>query len=710
MLILGLLISQETKAQINIGGEPLSFKRSLKALVPVETMPELNMEKVHKQDKEDDEQGLPPRFGVPHSTDLNLTNSGVWEDLENGEGKIWRLSIHCPSASSINLLYDSFWLPEGATLYIYNEDKSKMIGGFTSKNNKGLRGENIGYATGIIKGDEITLELFQSTDAKFDAEISISTVVHGYFDMTNDHLKGYGDSGSCQININCPDGNAWQNAKTSVALIVVGGTRWCTGSLLNSGGDFAPYFLTADHCLDGFAIPTPLDAVSNPNANNWMFYWEYEAAGCANPATEPSWTSTTGAYLVANKGDSDFALFHLTEDPFRDAGLGLTYNGWSTTNSPGAGGAGIHHPSGDVKKISLFTQTPNGNHPCSPSETWSVVFQHSSTVFTTTEPGSSGSPLYDNNGRVIGQLWGGVHATTCGGGPVCNDPANDLSYYGKFSTSWDDPAGETRRLKDWLEPTCFSNVIVPSNSTGVRYFYASQDVTSNKTISSSNAFGSFHGGNMVRLSAGFSVSNGAEFEADNDGCSNLFTSDDNPVLDLRSPDASFVSRLINEIDSQDQNEMARLTEESQREKPAKKTEVKNSINNINQPLVSRTPGSAPQQSTTNVASNKQLENFDHTDLEQRTRISSDLALPEPKKRERYYTEEELERMAQQAPSQNKVAETTAFEIPDFNHQDEKMREEIRSKIAPNHVNKRKRYYTEEELERMKEEKDTKEKD
>ena len=511
---------QSVMAQINIGGEPISYRQSFSVDAPVVVMPKIDLAEIQKEDLQDEANGLPPRFGVAQESNFNINNSGVWEVLPNNEGRVWRLSIKCPKAKSINLLYDAFWLPEGATLYIYNKDKTENIGGFTARNNNSPKGQSIGYATGIVKGEEITLEYFEPNYVTEMAELSISYVVHGYNTMTdvgNGNYKLFGDSGSCQRNINCSDGNAWQNAKGSVALILVGGTRWCTGSLLNSSGDFLPYFLTANHCLTG-----SLDAVSSPIASNWTFYWEYEASGCANPSTEPGWTSTTGAYLVANKADSDFALMYLTEDPYRDAGLIPNYNGWST-NTPGAGGAGIHHPSGDIKKISLFTQTPISNAlpGCINTDTWSVVFQHPSGIFTTTEGGSSGSPLYDNNGRVVGQLWGGrdLSSSSCIDGPTCSDPANDISFYGKFGVSWDDTGGVNRRLKDWLSPTCNINYTVPSNITmGVSHIYANNQVNSNKSISGNNSYVSYHGGETVRLTEGFSVSGGATFHADNEGC------------------------------------------------------------------------------------------------------------------------------------------------------------------------------------------------
>jgi hypothetical protein len=63
---------------------------------------------------------------------------------------------------------------------------------------------------------------------------------------------------------------------------------------------------------------------------------------------------------------------------------------------------------------------------------------------TTTEGGSSGSPLFNQDHRIIGQLWGG-------GASCSNLSAPD--YYGRLSNSWN-PSGSnnTNQLKFWLDP------------------------------------------------------------------------------------------------------------------------------------------------------------------------------------------------------------------------------------------------------------------
>jgi len=210
---------------------------------------------LQQEDKEDEEKGIPPRFGYRHKVKYDLTNSGVWYTLPNGD-KLWQLEIHCPEALSINLLYDKFWLPKGAKYFVYSQDKKHTLGAFTSINNKGGKEDIQGFATGLVYGDKITLEYYQPRGVLEEGVISVAYVVHGYryihlFESTE---AGYEDSGGCQVNINCSEGQNWQAEKNAVAMILVNGYRYCTGSLINtSTNDFIPYFLTADHCLNDWA-------------------------------------------------------------------------------------------------------------------------------------------------------------------------------------------------------------------------------------------------------------------------------------------------------------------------------------------------------------------------------------------------------------------------------------------------------------------------
>ena len=214
-------------------------------------------------------------------------------------------------------------------------------------------------------------------------------------------------------------------------MILVNGIRYCTGSLVNTtANDYRPLFLTANHCLTGGS-----DAISAPNLSHWSFYWHYESPTCSNAL--PVIRSTVGATVVANNSVSDFALLQLTENPRNANGVTPYYLGWDRSGNSGTGGVGIHHPNGDIKKVSTYNVTPlstdylnntvnaSGNH-------WRVTWNAG-----TTEGGSSGSPLINSNRSIIGQLHGGYASCS-----VQTQP----DWYGKFSVSWTGGGTNATRL------------------------------------------------------------------------------------------------------------------------------------------------------------------------------------------------------------------------------------------------------------------------
>ncbi|KHJ36618.1 protease 1 [Pedobacter glucosidilyticus] len=465
-----LIASKNGFSQISTKEIPKSFSldgynQDKNTLTSV-NMPKINLDQLRKEDEEDAKNGIPPRFGYQHKVDLTIYNSGKWTTLSNGD-RIWQLAINCPEALSINLLYNEFWLPEGGKLFIFNKNTKQSIGAFTNKNNKGTKSKPGQFTTGLVYGDNIILEYLEPKNTESKAVISIGYVIQGYRYIKLPYTleSGFGNSGPCQVNVNCPEGNNWQSEKEAVALIIVNGNRYCTGSLINNtANDFTPYFLTADHCLGGWANSSKLDAITNSNANLWSFYWNYQSPECSN-TIDPPVLSTVGATVVANNSISDFALLRLTEDPRNVFGINLYYLGWDHSGNTDTGGVGIHHPNGDVKKIATHTSTPSSN-----GNFWNLYWSNTQSGYSVTEGGSSGSPLINNSRKIIGQLYGGSSIN-------CNDPSKDLGIYGKFSVSWTglNATDSRRRLRDWLDPInlnistlngidCFGNLLIQGPS------------------------------------------------------------------------------------------------------------------------------------------------------------------------------------------------------------------------------------------------------
>ena len=441
-VIILLCICPFLYAQKNIGGKPYSFDKEFNVKnVKRNTYPEvelakLDMQKIVAEDKINDSTLQPFRYGIAVEVDLNLDNSGEWLTLEDGN-RIWRLRIHCPEAKSIHFTYDKFWIPTGGVLYICDNNKTTYIGGFNEENNQGIKEKPSKYVTGLIFSDVVVLEYFEPKEVMHESIISISNVIYGYRDMPDENnLRGFGDA-PCSVNINCsPEGDDWQQEKTSVAKILMSG--WlCSGSLINNTRyDGTPYFLTACHCMDSNNCrdENNLDA----DASYFIFYWDYESSECVNGVnfTPPS---TAGAIIKANGALSDFALLELKETPYElKPQVRAYFNGWDR-RVPLGKTVGIHHPKGDIKKISIDNDSPytvNNNlwwvH-------WSSLPNGNSILYG----GSSGSPLYNNEKKVIGQAYA-IAGENC---------SSQSAFYGRFDVSWNsNGSAPERKLSTWLDP------------------------------------------------------------------------------------------------------------------------------------------------------------------------------------------------------------------------------------------------------------------
>lgn len=384
----------------------------------------------------DETKSGPWRFGYNHYTDLNLQNSGTWTDLANG-GKIWQLALTCEEALTVNLTFENTVIPEGNELYVFNPEKDFILGKF--KQYHTYEGQ---LGTELVPGNTAIVEYYVAPEnAGNIGSLTVAVVTHGYRTAQEYLQKAFGSSGSCNMNVACPDGVPYENQIRATVMLVSGSSGFCTGSMINNTlNDGTPYVLTANHCY------------SNPA--NWIFRFNWQSSTCNNPGSSPSFVSLSGATLRAKRTPSDFCLVEITGG-LQNGTVPATYNtyfpGWDNTDTPPTSAVCVHHPSGDIKKISFDDNaliSANGMGSTEANSQWRLIWDRN----TTTEPGSSGSPLFNQNGRIVGQLWGG--------GASCSQLSSP-DYYGKVSYSWN-PAGSTsaNQLKYWLDPNNNGNTVL----------------------------------------------------------------------------------------------------------------------------------------------------------------------------------------------------------------------------------------------------------
>lgn len=415
------------------------------ATVPVHSVPPIDRPAIADEDDLRRQQGLPARFAMPFPVGIDVDRHGVWEDLGGG-WSLWRLRIAAPGANHVNLGFGAYRLPATGRLMLYAADYSHILRPFDSSDHAPT-GD---LWTPVVQTGEIIAEIYVPTIDLGEVRLRLDQVNSGYrfFGAGPSALPTDG-SGTCNIDVACPQASTWANEIPAVAMITISGTAQCSGAMLNNTAlDRRNYFLTANHC-----------GVTAGAASSVVFYWNYEEATCSG-AGAPLTQFTLGSALRATWATADFTLLELNAAP--NPTWGITYLGWNRVNQASTNATGIHHPSGDSKKISFELQatqlTNYGGTATNSAGSYIRVIDWDSGV---TEGGSSGSPLFDQNKRVIGQLSGG--ASACGN--------NFSDWYGKFAAAWAGGGTSATRLSNWLDPLNSAvttiNTLVPVQASAI---------------------------------------------------------------------------------------------------------------------------------------------------------------------------------------------------------------------------------------------------
>jgi hypothetical protein len=191
--------------------------------------------------------------------------------------------------------------------------------------------------------------------------------------------------------------------------------------------------------------------------------WFYRSTACDSGVERtPRQTLTGGATRLYSSSNTDTSFLRLNDTPPDGAG----FAGWIVGAAPPVGMdiTGIHHPAGDLQKISFgdiagyetCVAGGGGNYSCSPATAEAATFYSVVWRDGVTEGGSSGSPIFDDAGKYVrGQLYGG--SSFCSAPTAPDD-------YGRFDVAFN------AALKQWLAPPQIVSVASRKFHTGVASF------------------------------------------------------------------------------------------------------------------------------------------------------------------------------------------------------------------------------------------------
>ena len=460
-----LLLSSHVNAQLSSGGKPLDIshatiiKTDFKHQVIIPEYVEVQKASIIG----DNSLQKNLEFGHVFTTNLTPNNSGT--TYQTKYFNIWQVEIISENALSINLAFDKFHIPNGARLFVFNEDRTTILGAFTARNNSS---SNV-LAVFPVAGEKVIVQYEEPIKSKFKGELLIGKVVHGYLDVLNQKNLFYPrrESQSCNIDVQCDTESGLEKQKRAVCRVFVLNSLGTATLVNNTKQDATPYLVSAYHVFNNM-----------DNAQYAIFQFNYESPACTGIEGYDIQT-LCGATALAGNRQTDMILLRLSEVP--PAYFCPYFAGWDARPIPPQNNYCIHHPNGDTKKIShdegicdsinFLSGLENGH--------WRVL----NWEMGATELGSSGGGLFNIYGKLIGTLSGGKAS--------CD--SLDYDAFARFDKMYDYFDDDTSQLKVWLNPTNDPIEQLPGldpyiakhiNCTTVSNFEQSSSAFTNSTVTS----------------------------------------------------------------------------------------------------------------------------------------------------------------------------------------------------------------------------------
>ncbi len=372
---------------------------------------------------EDAGQGVGPlRIGVVQDMPEGAS-PGQWTQLGQ-DGWLWTTRIRAAGARGIRVCIPAQTLPADAELSVFAAaDERNVRGPFRGAFMRAL-GD---FWTPTVYADDLFIEYLLPAGHDHQAPENtprIAALVNQYRGL--EYAAAPLEEVGCHLDALCFAGAAGLRDGVGALSFVAGGTLpgafFCSGAMLNRNpGDFTRLFMTATHC-----------GVNAANANTVEVTWLWQSSACGGTRPDPNTLpQSLGATVLVRDVTTDWTLMGLNHG---DPG-GTVFEGWDSGSwSDGSSATSVSHPDGSFKRVAFGTKinnsgsrpNPAGGTACVSGSSFSIEFTSGNGL---TEPGSSGSPIFDAAGRVRGTL-------SCGPPATCAVGASNFGRYGRLDQAF----------------------------------------------------------------------------------------------------------------------------------------------------------------------------------------------------------------------------------------------------------------------------------